>query len=134
MPASGLLDTNPTKRLLFNYMVNYSKELDKTFASLADPTRRLMVAKLSEGARTVGDLSRPLRRQMSAPAISKHLRVLEVSGLIRRKRSGRHVICFLLPRAFRGTSDWIKFHERFWNMNLDNLGRYITRESKRRKK
>lgn len=94
--------------------------LDRTFAALADPTRRAIVVRLnSRGALSVGEIARPL--PMSLPAVIKHLDVLENAGLVGRMRSGRTVICRLKREPMRKANDWLGRHARFWVPRLDRL-------------
>src|ERR1700759_1731791 len=101
-------------------MVKYSEStLDRTFAALADPTRRRILHQLSRGDRCVTDLARPYR--MSLPAVSKHLRVLENAGLIRRRRDGRVHHLKLEAAPMKKAVDWIEEYRRFWEGALDQL-------------
>jgi DNA-binding transcriptional ArsR family regulator len=105
-------------------MVNYSGALDATFAALADPTRRAILARLAEKPEaSVGDLARPFA--MSLPAISKHLTVLEQAGLLARRRDGRVRHCRLVGEPMRAASDWIARYRDFWEGRLDSLQRYL---------
>jgi DNA-binding transcriptional ArsR family regulator len=106
-------------------MVKYrnSSVLDRTFAALADPTRRRILARLSRGDRCVTDLARPY--SMSLPAVSKHLRVLENAGLIRRRRCGRVHSLKLEAAPMRQASRWIDEYRRFWEGSLDRLDAYL---------
>ncbi|SRR6266567_3547783 len=104
-------------------MVTNNRQLDQTFSALADPTRRAILARLARGDATVGDLARPFR--MSRPAISKHLRVLERAGLVRRAREGRINRCELDAAAMRGAADWIERYRVFWMARLGELKRYV---------
>lgn len=104
-------------------MVTNDRKLDQTFAALADPTRRAILARLALGDATVGDLARPFR--VSRPAISKHLRVLERVGLVRRARLGRISRCELDAAAMRGAAEWIERYRAFWMGRLDELKRYV---------
>src|ERR1700733_8199220 len=97
--------------------------LNRTFAALADPTRRRILEHLAHGARCVTDLARPY--SMSLPAVSKHLRVLENAGLTRRRRKGR-VHSFKLEAApMKQASRWIEEYRRFWEARLDRLDEYL---------
>jgi DNA-binding transcriptional ArsR family regulator len=97
--------------------------LNRTFAALADPTRRRILEHLAGGERCVTDLARPYR--MSLPAVSKHLRVLENAGLVRRRRDGR-VHCLKLDAApMKQASQWIDDYRRFWEESLDRLEEYL---------
>ena len=105
-------------------MVNYSAALDATFGALADPTRRAILAHLSESPdATVGEIARPFA--MSLPAVSKHLRVLEDAGLLARRREGREHHCRVLAEPMRTASEWISHYEKFWEGRLDALARYL---------
>ena len=105
-------------------MVNHSAGLDATFGALADPTRRAILAHLSESPdATVGEIARPFA--MSLPAVSKHLRVLEDAGLLARRREGREHHCRVLPAPMRTASEWIARYEKFWKGRLDALARYL---------
>jgi DNA-binding transcriptional ArsR family regulator len=105
-------------------MVKYSPRLlDRTFAALADPTRRRILEHLSHGDRCVTDLARPY--SMSLPAVSKHLRVLERAGLIRRKRRGRLHQLNLEAAPMKQVSEWIGEYRRFWEKSLDRLDKYL---------
>jgi DNA-binding transcriptional ArsR family regulator len=109
-------------------MVNYSAAaLDATFAALSDPTRRGILARLSERPESsVSDLARPFA--MSLPAISKHLRVLEGAGLVARRKEGRVHHLRLVPAPLHEATDWIARYRRFWEEKLDALDRYLRRE------
>jgi len=107
-------------------MVNHSTTtaLDATFGALADPTRRAILAHLSESPdATVGEIARPFA--MTLPAVSKHLRVLEDAGLLARRREGREHHCRVLPAPMRTASEWIARYEKFWEGRLDALARYL---------
>jgi DNA-binding transcriptional ArsR family regulator len=105
-------------------MVKYSSNLlDRTFAALADPTRRSILASLAEGEQCVTDLAKPHR--MSLPAISKHLRVLEKAGLVGRQRRGRVHRLRLEAKPMQEAQQWIEFYRRFWEESLDRLGTYL---------
>jgi DNA-binding transcriptional ArsR family regulator len=105
-------------------MVNHSSTLlDRTFGALADPTRRLILEELSHGERCVTDLARPHR--MSLPAVSKHLRVLERAGLVRRCRRGRVHALNLEAEPMREAQAWIETYRRFWEGSFDRLEVYL---------
>jgi DNA-binding transcriptional ArsR family regulator len=93
--------------------------LSVTFAALADPTRRAIVAALSSGERTVGELAAPF--DISGPAISRHLKVLSEAGLIERKVSARWRVCSLRATPMRDAHDWLGEYRRYWEANLDRL-------------
>ena len=97
--------------------------LDIVFAALADPTRRAIVMRLAEGEASAGELAKPFA--ISAPAISRHLRVLERAGLLVRHRDGRVHRCELNSDSLRDALAWIVRHGRFWDEQLDSLGRFL---------
>lgn len=109
---------------MINHMVKYQpRALDLTFAALADPTRRRLLRHLATGDRCVTDLARPF--SMSLPAVSKHLRVLENAGLVRRRRKGRVHSLRLQAAPMGRACRWIEEYRRFWEGNLDRLGGYL---------
>ena len=99
------------------------EHLDHTFAALADPTRRAILARLALGEATVGELAEPFA--VSLPAISKHLRVLETAELITRQKRAQQRICRLKPEALRTASDWIEQNRRIWEERFDRLDAYL---------
>lgn len=105
-----------------------NRALDRTFGALADPTRRAILVRLSEGDTTVGELAAPFA--VSRPAISKHLRVLERAGLVRRARDGRMSRCALAAGPMRDAADWVDNYRRFWEGQLDALARYLDNDGK----
>jgi DNA-binding transcriptional ArsR family regulator len=104
-------------------MVKSSARLDDTFAALADPTRRQILVTLAEGDHSVGELAAPF--DMSLPAISKHLTVLERAGLITRESEGRVRRCRLEPAPLAGALEWIAQYGRFWEDRFDSLERLL---------
>jgi DNA-binding transcriptional ArsR family regulator len=108
-----------------------SHQLDRTFAALADPTRRLILQHLSAGDRCVTDLAKPY--SMSLPAVSKHLRVLEKAGLVRRRRNGRVHRLQLEAEPMKEAARWIEEYRRFWEASLDRLGEYLKELQKQEK-
>jgi DNA-binding transcriptional ArsR family regulator len=105
-------------------MVKYSpKQLDRTFAALADPTRRRMLEQLSRGELRVTDLAKP--HEMSLPAVSKHLGVLEKAGLIDRTRNGRVHFLRLNAEPMREAQAWIENYRRYWEESFDRLDDYL---------
>lgn len=104
-------------------MVNHASRLDGVFSALADPTRRRILETLSRGDQCVTALARPYR--MSLPAISKHLRVLEHAGLIRRRRDGRVHHLRLEAKPMREAAEWIQEYRQFWEGALDSLAQYL---------
>jgi DNA-binding transcriptional ArsR family regulator len=109
---------------IVNQMVKYpSRTLDRTFAALADPTRRQILAHLARGERRVTDLARP--HDMSLPAVSKHLRVLEKAGLLRRRRYGRVHQMQLNAEPLKKAARWVEDYRKFWEGSLDRLAAYL---------
>ena len=99
--------------------------LSQTFAALADPTRRAMLAQLSKGEANVSDLARPFLKDMSLPAITKHLKVLEKAGLITKTREAQWRPCKLNGDAFKDVADWMEQYRVFWEESLDRLDAYL---------
>jgi len=97
--------------------------LDVTFTALADPTRRAIVARLALGDATVNELAEPF--DMSLPAVSKHLKVLERSGLISRTRHAQYRPCHLERGALDAAADWIEENRRIWTERFDQLDRHL---------
>src|SRR5262249_23917005 len=104
--------------------------LTTTFAALADPTRRAILARLASGDASVGELAEPF--DISLPAISKHLKVLERAGLITRGRDAQWRPCRLEPKPLNEVSEWVDQHRRIWEDRLDRLDTYL-QELKARK-
>ena len=105
-------------------MVKHSAAvLDATFAALADPTRRAILARLARGDSSVSALARPF--DVSLPAISKHLRVLERAGLVTQRKQGRTRRCRLAARPLRQASLWLAHYREFWEARLDALERHL---------
>ena len=97
--------------------------LSITFAALADPTRRAILARLSRGEATVTELAAPFA--MSLPGISKHLKVLQRAGLIEQGREAQWRPCRLKAERLREVSDWVETYRHFWQESLDRLGEYL---------
>jgi DNA-binding transcriptional ArsR family regulator len=113
---------------MVNQMVKYSsRTLNRTFAALADPTRRQILAHLARGDRRVTDLARP--HNMSLPAVSKHLRVLENAGLLRRRRYGRVHEMRLNAEPLKKAAQWVEEYRKFWEGSLDRLADYLEKTS-----
>jgi DNA-binding transcriptional ArsR family regulator len=100
-------------------MVVQDTALDGVFHALGDPTRRAMLRDLAKGQRRIGELAAPYR--MSLAAASKHVRVLEAAGLLRRRIEGRAHICQLAPGPLAAADQWLRFYEQFWAARLDAL-------------
>ncbi len=97
--------------------------LDATFAALADPTRRAILARLALGQTSVMELAKPF--SMSLPAVSKHLKVLERAGLIARSREAQWRPCRIEPRALKDVDDWLEHYRRFFDESFDRLDGYL---------
>jgi DNA-binding transcriptional ArsR family regulator len=97
--------------------------LNATFAALADPTRRAILARLSLGETSVSELARPF--EISAPAISKHLKVLQRAGLISQGRQAQWRPCRLETAPLKGVSDWVEQYRHFWEARFDQLDDYL---------
>lgn len=100
-----------------------SDQLSSTFAALADPTRRAILARLSAGESSVTELAKPF--DMSLPAVTKHLKVLERAGLITRGRQAQWRPCKLEAQPLREAAAWIEQYRRFWEARLDRLEDYL---------
>ena len=104
-------------------MPNYTESLDEVFHALADPSRRVIVERLSRGPASVSELAEPL--PMSLPAVVQHLQVLEATGLIRSEKIGRVRTCHLQLKMLDGAVDWISARRAEWERRLDRLGEYL---------
>ena len=102
-------------------MLNY--QLDKTFAALADPTRRALVERLVQGPATVSELAKPL--PMSLPAAMLHLKVLEDSGLVTSQKVGRVRTCRIDPKMLSQAEQWVAERRQMWERSLDRLGAFL---------
>ena len=111
---------------------NTSPTLDATFAALADPTRRAILMRLASGEASVMELAEPF--DMTQPAISKHLKVLERAGLITRGREAQWRPCRIEPGALRGVDDWLERYRRLWEERLDRLDAYLQQLQAKEKK
>ena len=105
-------------------MVNYNqRQLDLSFGALAHPIRRGILARLSAGEASIAELARPFK--VSAPAITRHMRILEDAGLLSRKKLGREHRCRLEQKRMKEAEAWLEHHRTFWNERLDALERYL---------
>jgi len=109
--------------MILKYMLNYQADLNLAFQALADPTRRMMLDRLTRGPASVSELAKPLA--MSLPAVVQHLQVLEASGLVTSAKVGRVRTCQVEPKALRATEQWIADRRTMWERNLDRLGAYL---------
>jgi DNA-binding transcriptional ArsR family regulator len=106
--------------------------LSTTFAALADPTRRAILARLASGETSVTELAEPFA--MSLPAVSKHLKVLERAGLIARGREAQWRPCRIEPGALKQVDDWLDRYRQFWDQSLDRLDNYLVELQAKEKK
>ena len=106
-----------------------ASQLDSVFHALGDATRRRMLRELAQGARTIGQLAAPFA--ISLAAASKHIKVLEHAGLLRREVRGRTHLCRLAPGPLASAHQWLSFYERFWTDRLDVLERLLRTEDAR---
>lgn len=112
---------------IFNRMVELeTSQLDAVFHALGDATRRRMLRELSQKERTVSELAQPF--DMSLAAASKHIKALELAGLIRREVRGRTHLCRLAPGPLASAHQWLSFYEAFWNNRLDVLEQLLRKE------
>src|SRR6267142_1803871 len=109
-----------------------SEQLNATFAALADPTRRAILARLAKGVTSVTDLAEPF--EMSLPAISKHLKVLERAGLIARGREAQWRPCRLRAAPLKKVANWVEHYRRFWEERFDRLDDYLKELQNKEKK
>jgi DNA-binding transcriptional ArsR family regulator len=100
-----------------------SEQLDRTFAALADPTRRAILARLSRGEASVTELAEPF--EMSLPAVSKHLKVLQRAGLIEQGREAQWRPCRLKAERLKEVADWVGDYRKFWEESFDRLDEYL---------
>ncbi len=112
-------------------MVNNQRALDSTFAALSDATRRGILARLASGEASVTELAKPY--DMSLPAVSKHLRVLESAGLVARSKDGRVHRCRLEAAPMKSAADWMAHYRQFWEAQLDSLQRYLENSTEKEK-
>jgi DNA-binding transcriptional ArsR family regulator len=108
---------------ILTFMLKYAPDLDRVFQALADPGRRLMVERLSQGPASVSELGRPL--DMSLAAVLQHVQLLEASGLIRTQKHGRTRTCSINPPALRSAESWIAERRTMVEGRLDRLGEYL---------
>ncbi|MFT2212263.1 ArsR/SmtB family transcription factor [Rhizobium giardinii] len=113
-------------------MVEYLSPLDAVFHALSDPTRRAMLKHLCAGEQKVGDLAAPF--DMSLAAASKHVKVLEAAGLLRREVRGRAHVCRLDVGPMHAGLEWMRYYEKFWNAQLDTLEEILNIEDSEKEK
>ena len=112
--------------------MNVGDRLDRTFGALADPTRRAILARLAKGEASVTELAEPF--EMSLPAVSKHLKVLETAGLISRGRDAQWRPCRLEAAPLRDISNWVERYRKFWEESFDRLDAYLREIQSKEKK
>ncbi len=100
-------------------------QLSQKFAALADPTRRAMLARLVEGQASVSEIAEPFLAQMSMPAVTKHLKVLENAGLLTKTKDAQRRLCDLNPDGFKETVEFLEYYRQLWEESLDRLGIYL---------
>ena len=120
------------RALILNHMVEHSARLDAVFHALADPTRRAMLGHLAERELTIGELATPFH--MSFAGASKHVRVLENAGLVKRTIRGRTHLCRLEAARLAEANAWLRRYERFWSTKLDVLEALLLEEDKAKAK
>jgi DNA-binding transcriptional ArsR family regulator len=113
-------------------MVKYSTILDNTFAALSDPTRRAILSKLADGEIPIMEIASPF--DISLPAVTKHIRVLEKAGLILRRKQGRVHYCRLNAKPLRDATRWLVFYQQFWDAKLDSLANFLEDDSRQNSK
>ena len=109
----------PVGASIVSYMANHPPHLDNVFGALADPTRRAIIARLSQGEASVGELAQPF--DMALPSLMKHIRVLETGGLVESEKHGRVRTCRLMPGAMKGAENWLAEQRAIWEARLDRL-------------
>jgi DNA-binding transcriptional ArsR family regulator len=100
-------------------------QLSQTFAALADPTRRAMLAHLSKGESNVSNLAKPFLKEMSLPAVTKHLKVLEKAGLITKTREAQYRPCKINGAPLKDATNWMEQYREFWEESFDRLEAYL---------
>lgn len=109
-------------------------KLSLTFAALGDPTRRAILVRLSKGEASVSELAKPFMGEMSAPAITKHLKVLEKAGLISKGREAQWRPCKINGEPLKEISEWLEHYRQFWEESFDRLDEYLKTMTKNTKK
>lgn len=108
--------------------------LSQTFAALADPTRRALLARLSQGETSVSDLAQPFLNEMSLPAVTKHLKVLEKAGLITKSKEAQWRPCKLNGAPLKNATDWMEQYRIFWEASFDRLDAYLKTVTQKKRK
>lgn len=99
--------------------------LSRTFAALADPTRRALLAQLSKGESNVSDLAKPFLKEMSLPAVTKHIKVLEKAGLVTKTKEAQYRPCRINTQALKDAANWMEQYRIYWEENFDRLEAYL---------
>lgn len=107
--------------------------LSQTFAALADPTRRAMLARLAKGEANVSELAKPFLREMSLPAITKHIKVLERAGLVSKSVDAQYRPCRIKKEAFQDVANWMEDYRTYWEESFDRLDSYLKSLSSQKK-
>lgn len=108
--------------------------LSITFSALADPTRRAILARLANGEANVSDLAKPFSKEMSLPAITKHLKVLEKAGLIQKTKAAQWRNCSINTAPLKETASWVGQYRQFWEESFDRLGEYLKQVQTKKKR
>ena len=109
-------------------------QLSQKFSALADPTRRAMLARLSKGQANVSEIAEPFLDQMSLPAVTKHLKVLEKAGLVTKTQDAQRRVCHLQPEGFEDAIEFLEQYKQMWEESLDRLGEYLETATKKSKR
>jgi DNA-binding transcriptional ArsR family regulator len=112
--------------LSFNYMVEYTLNLDNIFSSLADPTRRDILRRVSDQQLSISEIAKPY--DLTFAAVSKHLKVLEKARLVIKHRHGKEQIVSLAPSALKDASEYLEWYRSMWENRLDSLENYLNQE------
>jgi DNA-binding transcriptional ArsR family regulator len=108
--------------------------LSVTFSALADPTRRAILANLARGEANVSELAKPFLKEMSLPAVTKHLKVLENAGLIQKTRAAQWRTCSINATPLKEASVWMEQYRQFWEESFDRLGEYLKEVQAKKKR
>ena len=133
MPGGACAQSSRKKPLdlyLTHRLNNDVDRLSQTFAALADPTRRAILARLAKGEATVSDLARPF--DISLPAVSRHLKVLEGAGLIEREADAQWRVCRIHGKGLREAHGWLERYRAYWDESLDRLAEYLETKGRKR--
>ena len=107
--------------------------LSQTFSALADPTRRAMLVRLFQGEATVSDLAEPFLDEMSLPAVTKHIKVLEKAGLVSKTKKAQYRPCKINKEAFKDVAEWMEQYRVYWEESFDRLDVYLKRVASKKK-